>query len=44
MITNEIFIDLIEFIVPARISENQFRDNWSTYDWENKVVISTGLR
>ena len=39
MITNEIFIDLIDFIIPETISLNSFRELWQKYEWENCVTI-----
>ncbi len=41
LITNEIFIDMIDFILPEKIPLSDFRDLWQKYDWENKVNIQT---
>lgn len=41
MITNEIQIDLIEFIFPGEIKTEEFRTLWSKYEWENKVIVNT---
>jgi len=44
MITNEICIDLIEFIVPSQINPENFRELWRKYDWENKIIITTSIK
>lgn len=43
LITNEIQIDISDFIYPAEISLDEFRRLWSKYEWENKIVISSKL-
>ena len=43
MITNEIFIDMTDFIKPVKISLSSFRDLWFIYEWENKIVINTNI-
>jgi len=43
MITNQIGIDLVDFIEPCAISVNEFRELWQKYDWENKIQIQTQL-
>ncbi|MFO0131229.1 MAG: hypothetical protein ACK52J_01225 [bacterium] len=44
MITNEIFIDLIDFIIPETISLNSFRELWQKYEWENKITVHTNIK
>lgn len=43
LITNEIVVDLIDFIYPARIEMETFRKCWSKYDWENRITMNTQL-
>jgi coatomer subunit beta len=43
LITKEINIDLIDFIVPASIAILQFRRLWAKYEWENRVGINTNI-
>jgi len=43
MITNEIQIDLVEFIYPEEIKIEEFRQLWSKYEWENKVIVNTPI-
>jgi coatomer subunit beta len=43
MITNEIFIDMIDFVRPVSIPQTEFRDLWQRYDWENKINIATNI-
>ena len=44
MITNEITIDIIDFIYPAYIDLNVFRSLWLKYEWENRITISTNIK
>ena len=41
MITNEIMVDLVDFIYPAEIEDEEFRKCWSKYEWENRLTISS---
>ena len=43
LITNEIQIDLVDFIYPEEIKIEDFRHLWSKYEWENKVIVNTQL-
>lgn len=43
MITNEIFIDMTDFIKPAKITQSLFRELWKKYDLENKITINTKI-
>jgi hypothetical protein len=43
MITNEIFIDMIDFVRPVGIPQAEFRELWQRYDWENKINIATNI-
>jgi len=43
LITNEIQIDLVDFIYPEEIKIEDFRHLWSKYEWENKVIVNTHL-
>ncbi|CAD8125535.1 unnamed protein product [Paramecium sonneborni] len=41
LVTKEINVDLIDFILPATIQIEQFRKLWAKYEWENRIVINT---
>ncbi|KAG4305420.1 hypothetical protein PORY_000976 [Pneumocystis oryctolagi] len=41
VIFNDIHIDIIDYIRPSFCSENQFRNMWTEFEWENKVNISS---
>ena len=41
IVTNEIPIDIIDFVYPAYIKDKEFRTLWSKYEWENRVNINT---
>lgn len=41
MITNEIMVDLVDFIYPAEINDEDFRKCWSKYEWENRLTINS---
>lgn len=40
LITKEIDIDLIDFVYPAEIDFNSYREMWAKYEWENRIVIN----
>lgn len=44
LITNEIQIDLTEFIYPVEIPLDTFRRLWQMYQWENKITINTNIQ
>jgi coatomer subunit beta len=39
----EMNIDVLEYIVPATCTENEFREMWAMYGWETKVNVVTNL-
>jgi len=41
LITNEIQIDLVDFIYPQEIQIEEFRQLWSKYEWENKIIVNS---
>jgi len=41
LITNEIQIDLVDFIYPHEIQIEEFRQLWSKYEWENKIIVNS---
>ncbi|CAD8103287.1 unnamed protein product [Paramecium primaurelia] len=41
LVTKEINVDLIDFIIPATVQIEQFRKLWAKYEWENRIVINT---
>jgi len=43
MITNEIQIDITDYIYPAESNIEEFRQLWSKYEWENKVIVNTHI-
>lgn len=43
LVTKEIVIDLIDFIIPAEINVNEFRVMWAKYEWENKITLATNI-
>ena len=36
-------MDILDYIKPATCTDLQFRSNWTTYEWENKVNITTSI-
>ncbi|KAJ2820672.1 coatomer subunit beta, partial [Coemansia erecta] len=38
---NDIHVDIMEYIRPARCDEGQFHAMWTEFEWENKVNMST---
>ncbi|KAJ1959531.1 coatomer subunit beta, partial [Dipsacomyces acuminosporus] len=41
IVLNDIHIDIMEYIRPARCDETQFHAMWTEFEWENKVNMST---
>lgn len=41
IVLNDIQIDIMEYIRPARCDEAQFHSMWTEFEWENKVNMST---
>ena len=40
----EIHVDILDYIKPAECTDLEFRSNWTSYEWENKVNITTNLK
>lgn len=38
---NDIHIDIMDYIRPAKCSDAQFRSMWAEFEWENKVAVNT---
>ncbi|KAF7728208.1 coatomer subunit beta [Apophysomyces ossiformis] len=43
VVLNDIHIDIMDYIKPATCSETQFRSQWSEFEWENKINVSTNI-
>ncbi|CAF1593576.1 unnamed protein product, partial [Adineta ricciae] len=41
---NDIHIDIMDYIVPATCTDNEFRQMWIEFEWENKIVVNTTIR
>ena len=37
VILNNIHIDIMDYIVPAKCTDSEFRKMWAEFEWENKV-------
>jgi coatomer subunit beta len=44
VILNDIHIDIMDYISPAQCTHVDFRNMWSEFEWENKVVVNTEIR
>ena len=40
VVLNDIHIDIMDYIVPARCTDTEFRKMWAEFEWENKVESS----
>ncbi|CAB3405583.1 unnamed protein product [Caenorhabditis bovis] len=40
----DIKIDIMDYIVPGNMSDTDFRQMWSDFEWENKVNVMTPIR
>jgi coatomer subunit beta len=43
VVLNDIHIDVMDYIVPATCSDNEFRSMWAEFEWENKVAVNTNI-
>lgn len=43
VVLNDIYIDIMDYIIPATCSDAQFRQMWTEFEWENKVTVNTGI-
>lgn len=44
VVLNDIHIDIMDYIVPATCTDNEFRAMWAEFEWENKVVVNTNIQ
>lgn len=43
VVLNDIHIDIMDYIIPATCSDQEFRSMWAEFEWENKVTVNTHL-
>lgn len=43
VVLNDIHIDIMDYIVAASCSDNEFRQMWAEFEWENKVSVTTNI-
>lgn len=43
VVLNDIYIDIMDYIIPASCSDAQFRTMWAEFEWENKVTVNTAI-
>eukprot|EP01134_Creolimax_fragrantissima_P005786 CFRG5786T1 len=43
IVLNDIYIDVMDYIVPSTCTETVFRQMWAEFEWENKVTVSTDI-
>ncbi len=39
VVLNDIHVDIMDYIVPASCNEQEFRQMWAEFEWENKVKL-----
>lgn len=39
----DIQLDIMDYIRPAEVRHEEFRDMWAEFEWENKVAINTNI-
>lgn len=37
VVLNDIHIDIMDYIIPASCTDQEFRQMWAEFEWENKV-------
>ncbi|XP_038072469.1 coatomer subunit beta-like [Patiria miniata] len=43
VVLNDIHIDIMDYIVPATCTDQEFRSMWAEFEWENKVTVNTNI-
>merc|ERR1712131_545201 len=43
VVLNDIKIDIMDYIQPASCSDQEFREMWAGFEWENKVTVHTNI-
>lgn len=43
VVLSDIHIDIMDYIIPASCTDNEFRRMWAEFEWENKVSVNTSL-
>jgi coatomer subunit beta len=43
VVLNDIHIDIMDYIVPASCTDQEFRQMWMEFEWENKVAVNTNI-
>lgn len=44
VVLNDIHIDIMDYIVPAQCTDQEFLQMWIQFEWENKVVVNTNIK
>jgi len=44
VVLNDIHIDIMDYILPAQCTDQEFLQMWVVFEWENKVVVNTNIR
>lgn len=44
VVLNDIHIDIMDYIVHAQCTDQEFLQMWVLFEWENKVVVNTNIK
>jgi coatomer subunit beta len=44
VVLNDIHIDIMDYILPAQCTDQEFLQMWVIFEWENKVVVNTNIK
>ena len=44
VVLNDIHIDIMDYIIPASCTDQEFLQMWVVFEWENKVVVNTNIK
>lgn len=44
VVLNDIHIDIMDYIMPATCTDQEFLQMWVLFEWENKVVVNTNIK
>lgn len=43
VVLNSIHMDIVDYITPSLTSQQEFRNMWAEFEWENKVAVNTDI-
>ena len=44
VVLNDIHIDIMDYIRPGHVQQEEFRKKWTEFEWENKLNVNTSIK